>query len=334
MKNNTNDEICTIIVGVRDKYSPTEKCLDSIVGNTTYPYELICVIGGAPEKVKKQLIQKYGSKVKFIFKDEFLNQPQVRNIGLKETKTKLAVVMDNDVVVRKNWLSAMIECQKDTGAAMVAPIVLEEENVIHTAGNNLYITYKNGKSFGHKALKYHGMVYDDSTNLKREEMDYSELHCQLVDVEVALRLGVYDEHIQEVGECDSGLTWQKAGCKMVFEPTSVVWYMLYHPVQAEDLKVFIWRWHMDNIVKGYEYFEKKWDLDITEHGDFARFLVSYNERVGFLPRLYPCIFTWFLDRLLKKGTSLTKQALRMMGAPWRIIRLRQLGYGSWRRYIH
>ena len=41
-----------------------------------------------------------------------------------------------------------MECQAETGAAMVVPIVLDKEDEIHTASNSLFVTYRNGKAYG------------------------------------------------------------------------------------------------------------------------------------------------------------------------------------------
>ena len=71
---------------------------------------------------------------------------------------------------------------------MVVPLVLERPRKIHTAGNDFYITYDGGRAFGHKELRFNGMVYGDDSNLERRETDYGELHCQLVEVLPALQL--------------------------------------------------------------------------------------------------------------------------------------------------
>ena len=328
-----NSEICSIIVGGRDKFSPTACCLEGIIEHTRPLHEIICVLGGAPENVKEDLTKRFGSKVRFIFKPEFLNQPQARNIGLPEAKGRFAIVMDNDVLVREGWLEPLLECQKETGATMVTPLVLEGEKVIHTGANELYITYKNGKAYGHKELQFHGMIFEDETNLKRRETDYGELHCQLVEVEPAIRLNAFDGNIQEVGECDSGLTWAKAGLKMYFEPKSVVYYVFKHPICAEDIRFFVWRWDMRSILKGYKYFDEKWGNDITEHGDFANFLLGYNKKIGILPRLFPYAFVLRFDQILGKTWSFVSKLFPRLLSPWRRFLAWRIGYYEWQDYI-
>lgn len=325
-------ERCTIVVAVRDRFSTTESCLEVLLADTALPFDLIFVCGGAPESVERNLRNRFAGKATLIFKPNFLNPAEARNIGLGESKTRLAVLMDNDVYVRPGWLEPLIECQRKTNAAMVVPIILEYGREIHTAGNDFYITHENGRTYAHKELRYHGMVIGDgSTNLKRWATDYGELHCQLVDVPTALRLGVYDENIQEVGECDSGLAWQKAGCSMWFEPKSIVNYELPSPgsIKAEDVKLFVWRWDMREILKGYQYFYQKWNIDITEHGNFRNFLLSFNNKLGLLPRIFPSAWALRVDGFLKSFPGELGKWLLLPVRFWRHFRSWQLGYYAW-----
>jgi len=326
---NRRDDITSIVVVGRDKFSPTEKCLDSILEYTPEPHELILVLGGAPQAVKDRLESKYKDKVRFVYRDQYLSPTRSRNIGLREAQGRLAVLMDNDVQAKPDWLKAMLDSQKEAGAALVSPLVLESEKKIHTAANHIYVTQKNGKAYGHKELMFHGKIVEESTNLKRQETEYSELHCHLVDAQTMLDLQTYDEKIMEVAECDLGFTLQKAGKKMVFEPKAIVYYMLGCPVAVEDIQFFIWRWDMKTILDGYKHFEDKWGVDITEHGKFRRFLLMYNGKVGFWSRKYPSEFGMKLDRIFTKLGWMPDYCLKVIRRPWRNHLAKRLGFYDW-----
>ena len=307
------------------------ECLDRLITHTPEPHDLIVVAGGASERTRNGWLRRFGDRARFIFEPHFLNQAQARNIGLRATTARLAVVMDNDVFVRSGWLQGLLECQRETGAVMVVPVILETERRIHTAGNSLYITYENGRAFGHKELRYYGMPYVEGSNLKFERVDYGELHCQLVEVEPTLRLRAFDENILEVGEVDSGLSWAKAGYSMWFTPSSVVHYRLRGPIAAEDIRLFDWRWNMRSIRKGYLYFEQKWNLDITERGRFRSFLFHYNSQLGLLPRLFPSKTALWIESSLARLLGATLKPLR---APrWLLSNLQAwwIGYFDWTR---
>ena len=322
-------ERCTIIVDARDHFSTTATCLETLFANTPEPFDLIVVIGGAPERLKQAWQERFGERARFIFRPEFLNQAQARNIGLREAKTRLAVLMDNDNFVRPGWLEALLRCQQDTGAVMVVPLILETPRRIHTAGNDLYITYDNGRAFGYKHLRYYRIGFHEGCNLKRRRTDYAELHCQLIEVEPTLRLGAYDERILEVGEIDQGLIFAKAGREMWCEPASVVHFALHSPLAVEDIRLFEWRWDIRRVHEGYQYFQEKWHLDVSEGGTFRDWLVRYNSHLGLLPRLWPSEFSLRLDRRLGQARERFVDLCLAPKYRYDKFRKRRLGYDDW-----
>jgi len=237
--------------------------------------------------------------------------------------------VDNNVYVRSGWLEPLIQCQRDTHAVMVVPVMLETKWRIHTAGNDFYVTHDRGRAFLYKHLRYDGMILGEHNNLARQRTGYGELHCQLVEVEPTLRLSAFDEQLQEGGEVDAGLTWAKAGREMWFEPASVVFYDHYGPIAPEDIRFFAWRWDMRTTLKGYNYFEHKWGMDLTEHGTFREWLLRYNNRLGLLPRLFPSAFSLAIDQWLGR---LRENAVKLLQVPQGVVRqfkARRMGYDEW-----
>jgi hypothetical protein len=87
---------------------------------------------------------------------------------------------------------------------------------------------------------------------------------------------------------------------MMFEPKSVVHYKLGTTITADDIGLFCWRWDLRNVLEGYRYFERKWGIDITEHGTFKNFLMNYNKQIGWLPRRMQTEWALSADRMLKR----------------------------------
>jgi GT2 family glycosyltransferase len=316
---------CTIILTPRDLFSVTEECLTHLFNNTSEPFELIVVLGGAPEKIVKKLESKFSGKARFILKPQFLNTAHLRNIGLRKTKTRLAVCLDTNVFVRPNWLTPLIECQQETGASMVVPLVLQEGDHIHTAGNDLFITHENGQAFGSMELRFHGQKVCETTNLMRRDVDFGEVHCQLFVVDTALRLGVYDEHLREGSDIDSGLTLAKAGCKMMFEPKSIVYLYYPHLIKnADDVELHMWKWNIPAVMASYGYIRQKWNIDVGgPRSHFKDYLVGVNSRVGLFTQIYPAAITISLDRLFK---YLLGNVVRRASSLRRYITAWRLGY--------
>jgi GT2 family glycosyltransferase len=319
-------ERVTVIVVPRDRHSTTVRCLETLEANTPEPHDLIIVTGGAPARIRREIETRWGGRAALIQEDRFLNPAEGRNLGLRAAKTRLAALVDNDVFVRPGWLGPLVRCQNETGAAMVVPLILEAETVIHTAGNAFYVNYRKGRAYGHKVLLCMKRPYHDRSNLVRRPTDYGELHCQLVEVETALRLGAFDERLREVGEVDSGLTWKKAGLPMWFEPASVVRYSIPRRIEdPDDVRFFAWRWDMRGILEGYRHFERKWDMDVQGQGSFKGFLKDFNNRLGLLPRLVPSRWTLWIDHRLQDVRRLLGNSLKM----WGRLKAEAMGYSEW-----
>ena len=297
-------EAVTIIVAGRDRYSLTESCIDTLIANTPQPYQLIVVLGGAPKEFKTRLRERFGATATLIFEPRFLNCSESRNIGLKLAKTRLSVCMDNDVFVRPNWLPPLIRCLNETSAGMVVPLLLEDEHRVHCAGCDMLVTMKGPRAFVGKVLRYNAQTVFDTTNIKRQEADYGEMHLQLIETKAAMELGVFDDRIQEGQELDGGLAWRKAGRTIWCEPESVAVYRIPGGVDHPgDIAFFCWRWNAANAIPGYKVMTEKWDMDMTEAGSFKHFLRNMNVKVGWLPRLWPSWTALAIDRAMGRALS-------------------------------
>lgn len=322
----------SIVTAPRDQFSCVDAHLATLRAETPPEVPIVAVIGGAPAPLRRLWQERHGERVRFRFEERFLGYGESHNLGLRMIDTPLAVTIECDTFPRPGWFAPLVECQRETGAMMVVPLVLERPRKIHCAGNDLYITYEGGRGFGHKTLRLMGFPYAESSNLVRRRTDYGELHCQLVQVEPTLRLGAYDERILEVGEVDCGLTWARAGGELLFEPRSVVHFVEDAPLHAQDVAFFEWRWDLPEVRRGYQVFQDKWGFDITEHGEFRRFLMRRHERLGFLPRRLPYEPVLGLSRALRSAAWKVRHALALPDQVWFGLRARDLGYEAWPTY--
>ena len=294
-------EKTTIIMTPRDRFSTAEKCLDNLLKLTPEPFDLIAVMGGAPKHIEAGLREKFGARVSWFFEPDFLNTAQARNIGLRHSQTRLAIFLDTDVFVRSGWYEPLVRCQLETGAAMVTPIVLDKQNRIHTAGNNFFITHQNGKKYAMMELRFFDHKVGKDTNIKRQECDFCEVHCTLVVADTARRLGIYDENLREFHEMDTGLMLSQAGCKMMLEPGSMV-YLKYDDrlLDVDDVSLFCWKWDMDSIRQGIDYFEKKWGMNVNQDDVSIKYFEGVNRRVNFFTRRWPSQVSIRLDILKQR----------------------------------
>lgn len=323
-------ERCTIAVSPRDRFSLLEPCLETLEARTPEPHDLIVVVGGAPAALRRRLEERWGGRATLLFPPGFLHCAQARNMALRLSKTRLTVCMDGDVFPRDGWLEPLLRCQRETGAGLVVPLMLEDAHRIHTAGNSLFVTRKGPRAFARKVLPFHGHPVHEGTSLERRRADYGEMHLQLVDTAAALALEVHDERIKEGEELDSGLSWTKGGREIWFEPRSVVAFdfprRIEHP---DDVPLFAWRWDIRSLIPGYRVMREKWGLDMTELGSFKFFALELNELVGWLPRAWPSRTTLAIDRALGRLWS----AFSAPGKAWLRLRAWRLGHYDWIREL-
>ena len=294
-------EAITIIVMPRDHFSTLDFCVEQILQHTAGPFELWVFSGGTPAATRQRWEQRFAGRVSFTFFPDFKNGAELRNNALSKVTTRLAVFVDSDVYVRAGWLDAMVRCQNETGAAMITPIILDRDDRIHTAGSDFFIMEMDGTSCGKMELRYQGHQLTGPTNLPRRETDFCEMHCQLILVEIAEKFSVFDANLREFQEIDSGLTLTKQGLKMMFEPASVVYFFYENRLtNPEDFALHLWKWHRDAMRAGFDYFKKKWQVDINANGEFDRYLDSVGRRVGRYSRRWPSPIGVKLDQLKER----------------------------------
>ncbi len=292
-------EKTTIVVTARDRFSTAAHCLNNILKHTPQPYELAAVLGGTPPAVEKELVRRFGDRVRFVFKPEFLNLAQARNAALREiVRTRLAIFVDTDVFVRPGWYEPLVERQLATGAAVVGPLILDRQNIVHAGGGDLFITHSGGTAYATMEIRYALQAVGQDTNIPSRENDFLEVHCQLVVADEARRLGIYDEALREFNELDAGLTIRRAGGRLVNEPRSVV-YLYYKDrlTEPEDIAYFCWKWDMGSVREGIAYFKQKWGYDLNYRGLIEKVFASVNLRCNFFARRWPSKLAIRLDWL-------------------------------------
>ncbi len=317
-------EPVTVIVTPRDRFSTAEACLDRVFEHTPEPIEVIVSAGGMPERLRRGLESRFAARVRFLWFPEYRNTPQLRNAALRRARTRLAACIDTDVLVRAGWLGALLECQAQTGASLATPLVLDRNDLVHTAGNDLFITEKDGKRSCLMEIRYANAAVGDTTNLERKPIDFAEVHCHLLIVQEALDLHIYDEVYREGTEVDSGLVLKKAGRLQMFEPGSRV-YLTYPDRldDIEDVKLYIWKWDMREVRASFAAFERKWGMTRTgRDGDSIEFYKMLNNRIGYLTRLFSAPAVLKLDNFYYRA----KRTLRQGPKAWARLKDASLGY--------
>jgi GT2 family glycosyltransferase len=116
----------SIIIISYNNLEYTRQCLASILTKTVYPnYEIIVVDNNSEEKVKtylRRMNQQY-SQIKVIFNEKNLGFAAANNIGLRQCPgSEFVVLLNNDVVVSRGWLTGLLKHLRDPKIGMVGPV--------------------------------------------------------------------------------------------------------------------------------------------------------------------------------------------------------------------
>jgi GT2 family glycosyltransferase len=136
-------ELASIIIPVFNKLSYTKLCLESILHTTRHPYELIIVDDGSTDDTANYLGTL--DKTKVITNTRNLGVPKAYNIGIRASRGRYIVILNNDTIVTPNWLSRMVQCaERHDRIGIIAPVtnfdsdVQQDENARYSRITELY----------------------------------------------------------------------------------------------------------------------------------------------------------------------------------------------------
>jgi GT2 family glycosyltransferase len=214
---------------------------------------------------------------------------------LAQVKTKYLVFVDNDVIVSPGWLEALVQCAEETGAAVVGPLMCQNEpihEIVHFAGGQSHVWQDNTgrRRIREKMYSQGQRVADLRDGLERQQTELAEFHCVLVRTEIFERIGPLDEKMLNTKEhLDFCMTVQEAGGTVYFEPASLVTYVPGPPLEWSDLHYYMLRWSDAWTINSLHRLRDKWNL--VEDGYFQ----SKYKKLGW--RRYWTVLIPFTERI-------------------------------------
>lgn len=272
----------TIVVVPRERFSYTQKSLESIYHHTNLPFELVYVDAGSPKHIHRYLLQEANKRgFTLLRSNHFLSPNQARNLGLSQATTDYVVFIDNDVHVSPGWLTSLWQCAQETNAAVVGPLTcigpsLHEQ--IYSAGGDARIFMDlQGNQIRRCLYNKRFFINRSATatqhQLCRRACEFAELHCLLIKRDIFHRIGPLDERLLGAQEdMDFCLSVNRLGTRIICEPASVVTYVPQISYRWSDMAYFMLRWSDIWEVESLMYFQQKWDLDMDHY-----FLERYRQ---------------------------------------------------------
>ncbi|MEM8809514.1 MAG: glycosyltransferase [Cyanobacteria bacterium P01_G01_bin.38] len=303
-----NQAKVTLVVGPRERFSYTQECLESIYQDTDYPFDLVFVDVCSPKPIQRYITEKAQEKsFKVIRTDRYISPNQARNVGLRhvlsETDSQYVVFIENDVIVKKGWLTKLVQCAEETNAAVVGPLTCIGQpfhQVIHNAGGRSYIKTDVKRGQTRRLIKQSAYLTGTAIasvpeQIKRTQCDYVEFHCMLARTAIFEKTGLLDEGMMATREhIDFCFMVTEAGGTVYSEREAVVttdtlgidsnkaglmaWFgkLELPDFKGYDLPYFMLRWSDAWDLASLHHLRDKWNL--TEDKYFKRRYAGLGSR--------------------------------------------------------
>ncbi|MBU2592178.1 glycosyltransferase family 2 protein [Patescibacteria group bacterium] len=274
----------SIIVLNWNGWKDTIECLNSLK-KIAYPnYEVIVIDNGSTDGSVERLKAK-SLKLKAVFNNKNLGFAEGNNIAirrvLKENKSDFVLLLNNDTVVEKNFLTKLVKTtQKEERIGIVGPKIyyFDKRNVIQSAGSkiNLYL----GK-------------FPQIKSKKTTEVDFVTGACLLIKTEVIKKIGLLDKKFFLIFEdMDWCVRAKKASYLILYVPGSIIWHKTGRSFKKE------------NVSRTYYYTRNlfRFEFKHANHLQLLCFLFSYFVLV------FPVYFLGYL--FIKRNYDLWKNYVR------------------------
>lgn len=206
------------------KYNATNKPIKF------YEFSKKEIDSGKYSKTKKKIGQ--GSKVLYFIKNDknygFAegNNIIIRRL-LKDPQTEYILLLNNDTVVKKNFLNELVSSFKvEKHIGIVGSKILYYDykgfkNIIQSCGAKINL------SLGIYGSGYGDKKFDSSIYSKEGEVDYITGACQLISRECFLKIGEMETRwFMYFEDTDLCMRARRAGFKTWIQPKSIVWHKL------------------------------------------------------------------------------------------------------------
>jgi GT2 family glycosyltransferase/SAM-dependent methyltransferase len=211
--------VVSIIVPVHAHPDLTEACLRALVENTDGPpYEVIVIDDRAQDHAR---VWAALQGARLIHNEANHGYLRSNNIAAEFARGDFLALLNNDTVVERGWLRAMVgRAESAAEIGVVVPKLIYPDGTLQEAGG---IIFKDGTgaNFG-RGVDAEGPEF----NYVRE-VDYGSGACLLVRTELWRTLGGLDERYRPMYYEDTDLCFaaRKAGMKVVYEPSARVVHM-------------------------------------------------------------------------------------------------------------
>jgi GT2 family glycosyltransferase len=226
-------DIVDIVIPTYKNLRGLKQCIESIRNCTNIPYKIIIVNNGNSEELNNYL--KAQQNITYIKRDR-LNFAQAINIGITSGTGKYVLILNDDVIVSKNWLKILVDtCKENVGA--VGPLSNCDKNWLHMYDITIEgVNLLPGTNTFTEIEPIISQIYEyKSSYNKIIEREWIAAYCTLIQREVLEKTGLLNEEFVNSGE-DVDLCYRikKMGYKIVQNFNSFVFH--YGAISRKQLE--------------------------------------------------------------------------------------------------
>lgn len=218
----------SIIIPIYNKLEFTKRCLKGIIENTkSIDYEIIIVDNASSDGSKEYLteLSKEKPRIRYVRNETNLGFSKANNIGVKYSRGKYLMFLNNDTYPLENWLSSSLNLiEKDPSVAAVGSKLLFPDDTIQHAG----VVIVEDKKINDPLVArhyYYKISKDDPAVNKPFEYQALTAACLLVNKFAFLEVLGFDEgYWNGYEDVDLCFKLRRAGYRLVYNPESVVYH--------------------------------------------------------------------------------------------------------------
>lgn len=215
--------LVTIVIIMRDHLAALERCLDSLLSTTTYPYyEVLIVDHGSQGQQTLDWLAAMGSmnsdKLRIVSTVDADNEAGAWNLATQEARGDYLVFLGVHTRVSDgNWIEGLLNHAQRPEVGVVGPMILDSQDRIEYAGRVFGMEGFAGRPSRHASPSSKGYMQ----RLKvAQNWTILSGHCLMVRKEVLDALGPQDEatFIQGLNDLDVCLRAGRQGYLVVWDP--------------------------------------------------------------------------------------------------------------------
>jgi GT2 family glycosyltransferase len=240
-------------------------CLNAVMAQSHAPHEVI-LVDNASTDGSVELVAANFPQVRIICNDENLGFAGGMNAGLKEATGDIAVLLNQDTVVREDWLAELVkamETDKHIGIAGCKILYPDGQTIQHAGG---YLEYPLGLShhYGYGEL-------DQGQWDEQREVEYVTGAAMAIQLEVLERIGYLDDDFFPAyfEDADLCLRARQAGYKVVYVPTAALLHHESASTETVEQHYYYHRNRLRLLLKHYTLEQFKRDFLPAEKERFA-----------------------------------------------------------------